>query len=122
MTADELKARTLSFSIRISRLVAALPRNFIAEILGRQVLKSGTSVGANYREAARATSRADFLAKIKIVARELDETIYWFELLEASGVMSHAKVSALLGEAHELLAIFTAMAKTTRRRSATCNL
>ena len=117
MNADELKARTTSFSIRIIRLVAALPRNFIAEIMGRQVLKSGTSVGANYREAARGTSRADFLAKIKIVEREIDETIYWLELLEASGLMNNKQLASLYKEAHELLAIFTAIAKTTRSRS-----
>ena len=116
MNADELKARTTSFAIRIIRLVSALPCNLIGEVLGRQLLKSGTSVGANYREATRGTSRADFLAKIKIVERELDETIYWLELLEAAGLMSSKQLAGLYKEAHELLAIFTSIAKTTRSR------
>jgi len=117
MKTAELKARTTAFSVRIIRLVAALPRTMVAQVLGRQALRSGTSAGANYREAIRATSRADFLAKVKIVERELEETLYWLELIEAAGLMTAARLTSLRQEADELLAIFVAIAKTTRTRS-----
>jgi four helix bundle protein len=119
VNAEELKQRTQEFSLRIIKLVSALPTGLVAQVLGRQVLKSGTSLGANYREALRATSRADFLAKIKIAEREIDETVY---LIEASGLLPSRKLSALYAEARELSAIFAAIAKTTRRRAANCKL
>ena len=122
MNAEELKQRTQEFSLRIIKLVSALPTGLVAQVLGRQVLKSGTSLGANYREALRATSRADFIAKIKIAEREIDETVYWLELIEASGLLPSRKLSALYAEARELSAIFAAIAKTTRRRAANCKL
>lgn len=121
MNAEELKKRTKQFSLRIIALVAALPNDLIAQVLGRQLLKAGTSLGANYREALRATSRADFLAKIKIAEREIDETVYWLELLEEAGIVPARRLTLLYAEARELSAIFTSIAKTTRSRSTSPN-
>src|SRR5437660_3770833 len=83
MTTTALKNRTLEFGVRIVRAVESLPRTETAKILGRQLLRSGTSVGANYRAAARARSRADFIAKLGIVEEECDEASYWMEVIEA---------------------------------------
>ena len=81
MNAEDLAIRTKKFAVRIVRLSAALPRSREADVLGRQILRSGTSIGANYREARRARSRADFLSKIGVCNQEADETFYWLELL-----------------------------------------
>jgi four helix bundle protein len=102
----ELRARTKQFALRILRLYRALPAKEEARILGRQVLRSGTSVGANYRAACRARSRAEFIAKLGIVLEEADETVFWLELLLEGGIVKHEKLDALLKEAEELTAIF----------------
>ncbi len=81
MTPEELKTRTKAFAVRVIRLVDALPRSLAAQVVGRQLLRSATSVGANYRAACRAQSRAEFAAKLSIVVEEADETLYWLELL-----------------------------------------
>jgi len=117
MNAEALKQRTQQFNLRVIKLVTSLPDGLVGQVLGRQLLKAGTSLGANYREALRATSRADFLAKIKIAEREIDETIYWLELLEAANIIPSRRLAALYAEARELSAIFTSIAKTTRARS-----
>jgi len=98
-------------------MAAQLPRNPVADVLARQAVRCGTSVGANYREALRATSRANFLARIKIVERELDECIYWIKLIEEAGFFPAAKLAELKREADELLAVVASIAKTTRERS-----
>jgi len=115
---NDLKDRTWKFALRIIRMTEALPRDRVADILATQVLRSGTSVGANYRAACRAKSPRDFIAKIGIVEEECDETLYWLELLVESDQIKLAKVQSLMQEADELLRIVIASAKTARRNSA----
>lgn len=114
MRPEELKARTKTFALRTIRLVGILPRDQAAQAIGRQLVRSGTSIGANYRAACRARSRADFTAKLAIAEEEADETLYWLELLEESGLMNPGAVRELLQEADELVAIFTAARKTSK--------
>ena len=114
MTPAELKNRTQYFALRIIKLVEALPRNKTGEVIGRQILRSATSVGANYRAACRARSKADFISKITIVEEEADESLYWLELIEKSGLIEHEKLSELIKEADELVAIFVSSGKTTK--------
>jgi four helix bundle protein len=97
--------------------VESLPKNKTAEIIGRQLLRSGTSVGANYRSACRARSTSDFIAKMGIVEEEADESIYWMELLFESGMRPQDKIDPLKGEAGELLAITVSSFKTARKGS-----
>lgn len=100
-----LRERTKSFSLRIIRLVQALPKDQVSSVLGKQLLRCGTSVGANYRAACRAKSHADFIHKMTIVEEECDESIFWMELLTEAGVMPSERLQELMGEANELLAI-----------------
>lgn len=118
MTKDILKQRTKDFALRAINLVDALPRRMSADVIGRQLLRSATSVGANYRSACRGRSEAEFAAKLGIVIEEADESAYWLELVVASGFMQPARVEDLCIEAGELTAIFTAAVQTTRRKSA----
>jgi four helix bundle protein len=118
MNKAELEQRTKEFAVRIVRFVANLPKNKVCDVLGYQLLKSGTSVGANYREANRAESRADFIHKIGIVEKEIAETQYWLELFEEVGDGESAVRKALLKESGELLAIFIAIGKSTRANRA----
>jgi four helix bundle protein len=113
--ATELKNRAKEFAIRIVKLFRALPRTDEARVIGRQVLRSGTSVAANYRAACRARSKAEFIAKIGVVVEEADETVFWLELLIETGIVSPARMSNLLDEANELLAIFAASQQTAKR-------
>jgi four helix bundle protein len=115
---NDLKDRTKKFALRVIRMTEALPCNRVADILAKQVLRSGTSVGANYRAACRAKSPRDFVAKIGIVEEECDETLYWFELLVESDQIKLARVQSLMQEADELLRIVIASAKTARRNIA----
>ena len=110
-----LVRRTKQFALDTIRLVESLPRTRTAEVLGRQLLRCGTSVGANYRAACRAKSKADFTAKMCIVLEEADECVYWLELLTESGCITGERASALLNEANELTAIATASVKTARQ-------
>ncbi len=114
MDRDELRIRTKKFALRVLKLVHALPRGAVGDVLGRQLLKAATSVGANYREALRASSRRHFTSIIEITVREADETLYWLELLAESGVIEPARLSQLIEECNELVAIFAATAKTAR--------
>jgi four helix bundle protein len=111
----DLKQKTKSFALAVIIFVESLPKRRTAEILGRQLLRSGTSVGANYRSACRARSAADFIAKMTIVEEEIDESIYWLELLVESKTIEIEKVEALIKEANELLAITVASIKTARK-------
>lgn len=111
---EELRQRTKKFAGRIVKLFQALPRTGEAEVIGKQLLRAGTSVGANYRAACRARSRAEFASKLGIVVEEADETVYWLELLAESGIVSPRRLEDLLHEAHELTAIFTAARRTTK--------
>ncbi len=112
----DLKARTKSFALRIIKVVDALPNTRSANVLGHQLLRSGTSVGANYRAACRGRSTAEFIAKLGIVEEEADECGYWLELLVDSGLMSKAQLGDLMQEADELVAITVASIKTARKR------
>src|SRR5256885_17259533 len=117
MDSRELCERTKRFALRIVRLVAALPENRVGDVMGRQVLRSGTSVGAIYREAMRVTSRKHFASTMAIVLREADETLYWLELLGESEVVKPELLTDLVDECNQLVAIFAASVKTARRKS-----
>ena len=112
---EELRARTKKFALRIIRLFQKLPRTPEAQILGKQLLRSGTSVGANYRAAGRARSGAEFSSKIGIVLEEADETVFWIECLIEAGIVKEQLLSDLLTEANELVAIFAASYTTAKR-------
>ena len=114
MTPEQLKERTKQFALRVIHLVNALPNSKMAEVIGRQLLRSATSVGANYRAACRARSRAEFMAKLGVVEEEIDESAYWLELLMESGVMPATRLADLMEEANELIAIIVASRKTAR--------
>ena len=115
MTKIEMLLRTKRFALRVIKAVQALPkRDDVAIVLGRQLLRSGTSVGANYRATCRAKSTADFINKLKIVEEECDESLYWMELLVESGSMPANRFEALIKEADELLSITVAALRTTR--------
>jgi len=110
----ELEERTKRFALRVIRFVSSLAKNKATDVLGYQLLKSGNSIGANYREATRAQSRNDFIHKIAIVEKEAAETRYWLELCEDAGIGGAAERRWLLQESGELLAIFTASGKTAK--------
>ena len=116
MDKKELEKRTKKFALEIIKFVANLPKNKITDVLGYQLLKAGTSIGANYREANRAQSRQDFIHKVAIVEKEASETQYWLELFDALQMGDLKTRSWLLSESGELLAIFTSVGKTTKRR------
>jgi len=110
----DLKERTKAFALRVVRLVASLPRNPSTDVVGRQLLRSGTSVAANYRAARRARSRKEFLAKLGIVEEEADESVFWLELLVEAGLGVSGEMSALRNEANELVAITVSSIRTAR--------
>jgi four helix bundle protein len=114
----DLRSRTKQFALRIVRLFRALPRSEEARVLGKQLLRSGTSVGANYRAACRSRSRAEFIAKLGIVLEEADETVFWLELLLEAGIISPQKLGSLAKEADELTSIFVASLRTAKHLSA----
>jgi four helix bundle protein len=115
MKADDLKQRTFRFALRIIRLVQALPDNVIGRAIGNQLIRSGTSVGANYRSACKARSRAEFIARLGIAEEEADESTHWMELLIESKVMQAKRIRTLYQEATELVAILAASRKTATR-------
>jgi four helix bundle protein len=112
----ELEERIKQFALRVIRFVSSLGRSKASEVLGYQLLKSGTSIGANYREANRAESRNDFIHKLAIAEKEPPETHYWLELCTEAGIGGAAERSWLLQESGELLTIFTAAGKTAKAR------
>jgi four helix bundle protein len=116
MDRAELKERTKIFGLRVIKLVEALPHTAVSRVLGDQVLRSATSVGANYRAACRARSTAEFISRIGTVEEEADETGYWLELVRESGVMPTRRLRPLTEEAEELTAIFTAIGRTAKRK------
>ena len=113
----ELQRRTKAFAIRVIRLVDSLPRTRAADVLGRQLLRAATSVGANYRSACRARSRPDFLSKLGIVEEECDEAGYWLDLLAEASLIKRSRLSELLQESNELTAIVVASIRTARKSS-----
>jgi len=116
MRNEDLKERTRKFALEIIRLVENLPKNRIADVLGRQILRSGTSIGANYRAACRARSRADFISKMGIVEEEADETEYWLELLVEAELVPQEQIESTYKETDEILAMTVASLKTLRNR------
>jgi four helix bundle protein len=116
--ATDLRARTKKFALRIIKLYQNLPKSGEAQVIGKQVLRSGTSVGAQYREACRAKSPADFINKMEGSLQELDETAYWLELLIESGVVKAEPLADLQKENDELIAIFVSSVKTAKSNKA----
>ena len=110
----DLKRRTKQFALRIMRLVDALPKTTAGRAIGNQIIRSGTSVGANYRAACRGRSKAEFIAKLGVVVEEADECCFWLELIIGGELLPKEKVETLLVEANELTAIFVSSVKTTK--------
>ena len=114
MRAEDLKDRTKSFALRVVKLATSLPRNRVGEVLARQMIRSATSVAANYRAACLARSRPEFVSKIGIVQEEADETMFWIELTADAGLIKPKLLESLLRENKELLAIIIASRKTAK--------
>jgi four helix bundle protein len=110
----DLKQRTQVFALRVIRMVRVLPRSAEGRVLGNQVLRSATSVGANYRSAQRGKSKADFIAKLAVAEEEADETCYWLELIIAAELLPKDSMEPLLAEAREITAILTAAGRTAK--------
>jgi len=115
-TPQDLRTRTSDFALRIIKLYVSLPKTTEAQVLGKQILRSGTSVGANYREGHRAKSDADIVNKFETALQELDETDYWLELLVKSNITPAQKVEPLRKETNELIAIFTTIVTKIKKR------
>jgi four helix bundle protein len=113
---QELRTRTKSLALRIVRLYVGLPKTDEAQVLGKQVLRSGTSVGAHYREACPGKSDADFINKMEGGLQELDETAYWLELLAESGILTAKRLEPLIRETDELIAIFVTIVTNLKRK------
>jgi len=113
---QDLGARTTEYALRIVKMFSALPKTDVARTLGRQVLRSGTSIGANYREARRSRSNAEFIAKIGDCLKEADESDYWLELLVRGEVVAEAKLADLRDETNQLIAILTTISKNAKGR------
>ena len=116
MNEEDLKRRTQLFGLRIIRLVAALPKSIEGRAIGNQLVRAGTSVGANYRAACRARSKAEFIARLGIVEEEADESAFWIEIIIRSRLLKPRLVESLLREANELVAIMTSSRKTSSKR------
>ncbi|MDM7923800.1 MAG: four helix bundle protein [Pyrinomonadaceae bacterium] len=114
--ADDLKQRTKEFAVRIIKLYGSLPVSVEAQVIGKQIIRSGTSVGAHYREAQHAKSDADFISKIEGALQELEETSYWLELLQEVEIFSKQRVALLQAETKELTAIFVTIVKKVKTR------
>lgn len=121
MEAD-LKTRTKDFALAVIRLYSSLPKRAEAQVLGHQLLRSGTSVGAHYREAQRAKSDADFISKIEGGLQELEESQYWLELLGESGLVENQQLNSMKKESNELLAIFVSIVNKTKSRGKNAKL
>ena len=111
----DLRVRTKSFALRIIKLYSSLPKSTEAQVIGKQILRSGTSVGANFREAYRSRSSAEFISILGICLKELEETTYWLELLNESNIVSLKSLELLLDECNQLIAIFTSIVITKKK-------
>jgi len=116
MSKDELKKRTKQFALRIIKVVDASPKTTSGFVIGKQIVKAGTSVAANYRATCRARSDPDFLSKITVVEEEADESLFWLEMIVESGMLPKKKLGDLIKEADELTAIFTATGKSMKAK------
>jgi len=114
MTREQMKLRTKDYANRVVKLCSALPNNWVAQTLGKQLLRSGTSVGANYRAVCRAKSDLDFINKLRIVEEECDESLFWMEMLVDNNLVKPTRLDPLMREANEILSIVVASAKTAR--------
>ena len=113
---EQLRERTKNFALRIVKLFRALPKATEAQVIGKQLLRCGTSVAANYRASCRARSRAEFIAKLGIVLEEVDESVLWIEMLIDLGILRKERTAPLLDEARQLTAIFTASRQTAKQK------
>ncbi|MGH9945137.1 MAG: four helix bundle protein [Pyrinomonadaceae bacterium] len=114
---QDLRQRTKSFALRSIKLYVALPKSPEAQVLGKQVLRSGISVGAHYHEACRSKSNADFISKVEGGLQELEETVYWLELIGEANIFNQERLNPLHHEAEELTAMFVSMVKTVKSRT-----
>jgi TIGR02436 family protein len=119
MTEKEFKERTKQIAVRVIKLIGSLPSTTSAQILGKQLLRSATSIGANYRAACRGKSTADVIHKLSIVEEEADESLYWLELLVDSELLSEKRLSALMGDINEIVAMTVSSIKTLRAKNLT---
>ncbi|QSJ18814.1 four helix bundle protein [Nostoc sp. UHCC 0702] len=117
MNEEDFKRRTKQLALRVIHLVEALPQNRTAEVIGKQLIRSATSVGANYRSACRGKSIADVIAKLSLVEEEADESLYWMELIIEVGLLPAEKLSNLMAENNEILAMTVASIKTLRNKA-----
>ena len=121
MNEQEFKHRTKALALRVIKLVSSLPKNTVSEVIGKQLIRSGTSVGANYRAACRARSTADLIAKLRIVEEEADECLYWMELIVEAKLVDVANLRSIMSETNEILAMTVASIKTLIAKNPTAN-
>jgi len=121
MNEQEFKQRTKELALRVIKLVSSLPKNTVSEVIGKQLIRSGTSVGANYRAACRARSTADLIAKLRIVEEEADECLYWMELIVEAKLVDVANLRSIMSETNEILAMTVASIKTLIAKNPTAN-
>ena len=117
MDEQEFKKRTKLLALRIIKLVSSLPKNTVSDVIGKQLVRSGTSVGANYRSACRARSTADLIAKLRIVEEEADECLYWMELIVEAKLVDATNLRSIMSETNEILAMTVASIKTLMARN-----
>ena len=111
---EDLRQRTKTFALRVIKLYGSLPRSTEAQVLGKQLLRSGTSVGAHYREAVRSRSKAEYISKVGGGLQELEESVYWLELLSDTDLVARQKLTSLMNEANELIAIFVTLSNRAK--------
>ena len=121
MNEQEFKQRTKTLALRVIKLVSSLPKNTVSEVIGKQLIRSGTSVGANYRAACRARSTADLIAKLRIVEEEADECLYWMELIVEAKLVDVTNLRSIMSETNEILAMTVASIKTLIAKNPTAN-
>ena len=121
MNEQEFKQRTKALALRVIKLVSSLPKNTVSEVIGKQLIRSGTAVGANYRAACRARSTADLIAKLRIVEEEADECLYWMELIVEAKLVDVANLRSIMSETNEILAMTVASIKTLIAKNPTAN-
>ena len=121
MNEQEFKQRTKVLALRVIKLVSSLPKNTVSEVIGKQLIRSGTSVGANYRAACRARSTADLIAKLRIVEEEADECLYWMELIVEAKLVDVANLRSIMSETNEILAMTVASIKTLIAKNPTAD-
>ena len=121
MNEQEFKQRTKQLALRVINLVSSLPKNTVSEVIGKQLIRSGTSVGANYRAACRARSTADLIAKLRIVEEEADECLYWMELIVEAKLVDATNLRSIMSETNEILAMTVASIKTLIAKNPTAN-